>query len=181
MCDETTLKAISQLFGIDVVTLRLILSDKPEGLQITGFHHDYGSFQIIKVEDLTRHVESLIAYESIPSYDETKDTGPVVLSVNTEPVVDMFTYYLYRLFDSNDRLLYVGITRNLKGRISAHKRNWGDIIARIEYVEYGNHAACLAAETNEIAEKCPPFNSKDVGSIPITRKLAAVQDLFEEQ
>lgn len=73
-------------------------------------------------------------------------------------------YFLYWLHGANDRLLYVGITRNLRGRMRAHGRAWGDVIERIEYEEYPDHRSVLAAEAAEIAEKCPPFNAAGVGA-----------------
>lgn len=72
-------------------------------------------------------------------------------------------YFLYRLFGAGDRLLYVGITRNLAGRLKAHRRAWGDVLHRVEHEEHPTHLSVLAAEAEEIAMKCPPFNSVGVG------------------
>lgn len=73
-------------------------------------------------------------------------------------------YWLYHIYGENDRLLYVGITRNPTGREKAHRRRWGNVIERIEYEQFDSHEEVLAEERREIAIHNPPFNCEHVGA-----------------
>lgn len=73
------------------------------------------------------------------------------------------TFHLYRLWGSGDRLLYIGVTRNLDGRMKAHRRRWGDVIENVTSEEFSSHVDVLAAETDAIRTEQPPFNFEHVG------------------
>lgn len=66
---------------------------------------------------------------------------------------------LYRFFAADNRLLYVGITHRLNGRLSAHKRDkpWQEV-ARIELEHYPTREQALAAEERAIKSEKPAWN-----------------------
>jgi len=67
---------------------------------------------------------------------------------------------LYRLFDENDRLLYVGIAWNVRNRFYNHKADkvwWGDV-ARHELEEYPDRDSVLKAEMLAIKTEFPIYN-----------------------
>lgn len=72
-------------------------------------------------------------------------------------------FHLYRLWGIDGRLLYIGITRNLDGRIKGHNRRWGDVIGSVTSEEFSSHRAVLEAEEIAIREENPPFNFEHVG------------------
>lgn len=67
---------------------------------------------------------------------------------------------LYRLFDSDDRLLYVGIARDPEQRMRQHRRDkrWFPAVVRadIEWLEQRSHA--LEAELAAIRQERPVYN-----------------------
>lgn len=81
------------------------------------------------------------------------------------------TCTLYRHFDAEDRLLYVGITDSLERRTKQHKRaaSWAESIDRIEAEELSTREHALAAEKVAIQFEAPLHN-KPVGGKPRPRK-----------
>jgi hypothetical protein len=66
---------------------------------------------------------------------------------------------LYRHFDADNVLLYVGISLSAVQRLQRHsKRRWADQIARVEIVTFPTRAAALAAEAEAIVTERPLFN-----------------------
>jgi hypothetical protein len=67
---------------------------------------------------------------------------------------------LYRLFDEDDRLLYVGITWNVRNRFYAHKADkvWWDDVVRHELEEYPDRDSVLKAEMLAIKTELPIYN-----------------------
>lgn len=67
---------------------------------------------------------------------------------------------LYRLYDADNRLLYVGITSNLKARWSAHSRDkrwWPEVAHKtIEWFETRKSAERI--EKIEVEEEHPRYN-----------------------
>lgn len=66
---------------------------------------------------------------------------------------------VYRFYDAADRLLYVGLTLNLKQRLSAHRRRawWPEVTRqRIEWFEGRREAK--AAERAALASEAPIHN-----------------------
>lgn len=72
----------------------------------------------------------------------------------------MSTMYLYRHFDKDGALLYVGITNNIKERTRQHMRNsvWAGLIHEVRHEEYDSFSSVYAAETAAIISENPPFN-----------------------
>lgn len=70
------------------------------------------------------------------------------------------TTTLYRHFDSEDRLLYVGISRDPFQRLGTHAntRSWADRVARMTMAQFDTAEAALAAERAAIQNERPQFN-----------------------
>lgn len=67
---------------------------------------------------------------------------------------------LYRWYDDNGQLLYVGITGSLAGRQDAHgrKSSWAEFAARSTVERYPERAAAEQAEVTAIKAERPLFN-----------------------
>lgn len=68
--------------------------------------------------------------------------------------------YVYRYYDAEDRLLYVGVTGNLDARHGSHKREkpWFGDVARRHVQGPLSNAAALAAEAWAITNESPIHN-----------------------
>jgi excinuclease UvrABC nuclease subunit len=75
------------------------------------------------------------------------------MTATRQPVV-------YRIYDANDRLIYVGATANPMGRVIGHQRAswWFALAARVSYEPHEHIESALAAEWTAIAEEAPAFN-----------------------
>ncbi len=69
---------------------------------------------------------------------------------------------LYRYFDAENRLLYVGISDSWSRRAEQHKRHshWFPQMARLETEWHENRAAACAAETKAIRTESPLHNGR---------------------
>lgn len=67
---------------------------------------------------------------------------------------------LYRHWNANDDLLYVGISLSHTGRLAQHKRNsrWFYQISRVTLEHYDTREEALAAERHAIKTESPVFN-----------------------
>ena len=67
---------------------------------------------------------------------------------------------LYRIFDADDELLYVGITNNPRGRAMDHVRlkPWARRISYITFEHFRSRDELVAAERKAVAGECPTFN-----------------------
>lgn len=77
---------------------------------------------------------------------------------------------VYRLYDPDGGLLYVGITCRLVSRMLQHRRSqsWGDDIAFVEWDEFADDRAAAAVEERRaIREERPRHNVQ--GSVPVRR------------
>lgn len=70
------------------------------------------------------------------------------------------THVLYRIFDEDDALLYVGITNNPKGRILGHQSDkpWWPSVSTITLAHFPDREALEAAERVAVATEKPRFN-----------------------
>jgi|GEM_PF-6716829 len=68
--------------------------------------------------------------------------------------------YLYRHYNSNDELLYVGISLNAIVRLGQHEKNagWYSTIAKITMETYNTREEVLKAEKHAIITEKPLFN-----------------------
>lgn len=69
-------------------------------------------------------------------------------------------HYLYRLFDAQDNLLYVGVTFMPGNRFDQHRRekHWWDQVARKEIEPFESRSSALDAERSVIAAEAPRHN-----------------------
>lgn len=66
---------------------------------------------------------------------------------------------LYRFYDAEGRLLYIGIAVDFLSRWRKHrKRDWWPLVARMDIVSYPNRAAAQSAETRAIKTERPLRN-----------------------
>jgi hypothetical protein len=73
---------------------------------------------------------------------------------------DLRPHVVYRAYDRDGCLLYVGVSLNPLGRMSAHKASsgWWSQVARIDIEHLPNRAAALAREARLIALLLPEHN-----------------------
>jgi hypothetical protein len=71
---------------------------------------------------------------------------------------------LYRYFDENDRLLYVGITKNQFSRLQAHaiSARWFGLIHKATFRHYTSREDVKRAELKAIATENPLFNIQGI-------------------
>jgi len=67
---------------------------------------------------------------------------------------------LYRLYDADDRLLYVGITNNLKARWRAHAKDkhWWPEVARKSIEWFETRKSAERVEKIEVEQENPVYN-----------------------
>ncbi len=70
------------------------------------------------------------------------------------------THYVYRLFDNDDALLYVGCSKAPQTRLSFHqqRKQWGVEIDEMTQDPYDDRIQALAAERAAIATELPRYN-----------------------
>lgn len=74
-------------------------------------------------------------------------------------------HFVYRAYDADDALLYIGCTKNLKDRLAEHRRiaPWFSQMERVSligpFVGRDARGRALACERRLIAEHRPPFNA----------------------
>ena len=69
---------------------------------------------------------------------------------------------LYRHYDSNDNLLYIGVSLNALNRLSQHKRTgaWFNDISRVSIDKYETRQLVLDAEREAIVNESPKYNKQ---------------------
>jgi predicted GIY-YIG superfamily endonuclease len=88
---------------------------------------------------------------------------------------------LYRFYDSDDDLIYVGITSDPEVRFAQHaadKAWWPDVVRR-DVIWYGRRADALAAEEAAIKKHVPCHNkqhSPDWHMVPVTVEITETID-----
>lgn len=75
---------------------------------------------------------------------------------------DSRPHFVYWIIDAEGRVLYIGCTRDLHQRLTAHRRRqaWFPRAARIEVQTYETRAPAIVAETEAIYRERPPFNKR---------------------
>ncbi len=71
-------------------------------------------------------------------------------------------FWLYRIWAHDDRLVYVGVTRNLQARMRRHRETYGEAVHRVTYEQHSSREAVLEAERIAIATEHPAFNLEGV-------------------
>lgn len=94
---------------------------------------------------------------------------------------------LYRLFDQDGTLLYVGATLNVFSRLAAHRSRqpWFFEVARVELEHFEERADALRAEARAIEEEEPKHNvtvpsARLVASFDFEAELARKYNPIEE-
>ena len=68
-------------------------------------------------------------------------------------------YALYRHFDKDGALLYVGISRSAAARLAQHSKSpWDHLIARVDVESLDTRQAALKAERKAITTEKPIYN-----------------------
>lgn len=72
-------------------------------------------------------------------------------------------HYVYRMYDEDGRLLYVGISRTMARRLTEHHREqpWAHEIASVAGKRYTSREAARAAEIEAIRTEGPAYNIQD--------------------
>lgn len=71
-------------------------------------------------------------------------------------------FWVYWLWDDNERLIYVGSTRNLTQRLDRHRRVMGGLWATATHEQFGSAEEMLMAERDAIATEFPAMNQRGV-------------------
>jgi predicted GIY-YIG superfamily endonuclease len=68
--------------------------------------------------------------------------------------------YVYRCYDSDDRLIYVGCSVAPKSRLDQHRKSswWFEQVARVRYTVYSDKDYALRKESEAIATENPRWN-----------------------
>lgn len=68
-------------------------------------------------------------------------------------------FAVYRIFDTSGQLLYVGMSKNLAGRLRTHsEKSWGESIADIKITWFTDKEQAAKAEAAAIANEAPLHN-----------------------
>lgn len=69
-------------------------------------------------------------------------------------------HYVYRVYDADERLIYIGATSDLMKRWDAHEALswWYELAERVDAEPYPTRYAAFAAEMVAIQEEQPAFN-----------------------
>jgi excinuclease UvrABC nuclease subunit len=89
-------------------------------------------------------------------------------------------HFVYRCFDANGDLLYIGATSNYDERVKEYDKR--PEVARIERTEYGTRAEAFSAERASIHELRPPWNAQNRNRLapPTNRRTTYVQPSLTE-
>lgn len=81
--------------------------------------------------------------------------------------------WLYRWFDADDLLLYIGISDDLSARTGTHAResSWMDFADRSTKERFEDRSEALASETAAIESEQPLFNYRDNTGLAARRRL----------
>lgn len=79
------------------------------------------------------------------------------------------SHFLYKLYSSRGVLLYVGITKNLKQRMSAHRSTqpWFHMVQSKKVFSLPSFGAAADAELLAITSERPKFNKGHGGGRPV--------------
>lgn len=73
---------------------------------------------------------------------------------------------VYRVYNKDDGLIYVGSTKNFEKRLQAHKQSswWFGLADRFDLDWYPNMVQAHEAETRAIETEAPAFNLNSLGT-----------------
>jgi predicted DNA-binding transcriptional regulator AlpA len=89
-------------------------------------------------------------------------------------------HHLYRHFDKDGKLLYVGISLHAVGRLAGHRKDskWFDEIAEVTIQQFANRDEAMLAERLAIADEKPAHNRKLAN--PLRRPHRALKRMVSE-
>lgn len=69
---------------------------------------------------------------------------------------------VYRAFSKDNELLYIGITQDLKSRVSTHKssKEWWGEVDRIDEESFDDRVSAMKAEVRAIKSENPKYNKR---------------------
>ena len=81
---------------------------------------------------------------------------------------------LYRMFDSDDNLIYIGLTNNPPGRFKQHSqdKSWWDSVKYIAVEQFSSRDELIAAERTAIETERPIHN------VTFNRRIGPSSDQF---
>ena len=84
--------------------------------------------------------------------------------------------FVYRLYDEQDELLYIGLTGDVRTRLRRHAQTqpWWSAVRRITIETFDNTETAALAEKQAIRREHPRYNIADTGRSPQRRKLQVV-------
>lgn len=88
---------------------------------------------------------------------DTPLSGTVPTVVRWDQVIPTTGAYLYRIYDEDDTLLYVGVTERLRTRLRSHARGLPGA-HRATFTRYGSRVDAEAAECAAITAEHPLLN-----------------------
>lgn len=76
---------------------------------------------------------------------------------------------VYRVYDKDGRLIYIGASVDVQSRLVTHERYswWHGLIAEVTTTDYPTADAALAAELVAIQEEQPAFNVRHTTNGPV--------------
>lgn len=86
---------------------------------------------------------------------------------------------VYRCYDSEDRLLYVGVSRDPSPRQTIHKNSkrspWSDRVVRVTEEWYSNRCDALIAERRATLTEAPEYPSVVTGALARASAMAGIK------
>lgn len=83
------------------------------------------------------------------------------MSLGEQGWADDKPHDVYWVYDRDDRVLYIGCSRQLEERLEQHKKKeWWHRVAWVEVETFGDRHSALEAEKAAIFAERPPFNKR---------------------
>ena len=88
------------------------------------------------------------------------ELGEPEFSVTRTKKLDTTPHYVYVVYGARERVLYVGVTRNVPGRMASHRKKaeWWNRVARIDFFRAESRKRSWEIEVDLIGELRPECN-----------------------
>jgi predicted GIY-YIG superfamily endonuclease len=160
------LARLAAALGVEEPLLQAIADGPPTLIYLGSGHPDGGDFSLRAASDFAIAVAYRECWEAVQAAYGPRSTAAAPPTRQRRRSSSRRPFILYRLRDPEGRLLYVGVTRDLKARLKAHRRDYGAALASVEREEFDTPAEAVAAELRAIANEQPLFNAAGVGETP---------------
>lgn len=97
--------------------------------------------------------------------------------INWNVVAEPGRFYVYRLLDSNQHIIYVGMTMHPKDRLRDHLRNKDGIARMIVMFSFDNVYDCALKEFDEINRLSPRLNGYSFREAHANKALLQMQGI----